>query len=501
MFSKVGHDLGLTADKVRIAISSPKGIKPIVEERYSIQRKRNQAIQDAKVFVETANQSRLEKLVKSVPQFFFEKAIYGHGSVGMITHAGFNLFSPKAWGHWFPNFANQFKYLFNKGAYEKAVEDLENHPEFNKWKRAGLKIDPFKVTDEYSGLKKFFGEGAKAGDRGFFALKTFRLGFAKSLYDGLSEIEKSDPNTIKEISKIVNHATGTSDYEPSKALSTISFAPKLEASRWQRIIIEPIKAFNTFTKIAGGKEVTPSERAGAKLVAKRTGTMVAVYFSALAVNQALLTASGSKDKVNFLDPSGKDWLKFKVAGKDVDVTGGMVSAVHFLANIISLSMKTRKMLHGEGVDEKAFEQTGRYIEGKFSPFASTAFQTYTSHDFQGNTMPWSNKPPTHWYNHRMTWKEYLWTQAPIPFAEGARDTYQQMEETGMSSPNIEQIFTGIAQGLISGGTGARVSEKPKEKSLGEIEKMKTQFKIENDRYDARTRSQDALEERKKKAGR
>lgn len=459
-FSKAGQDLGLTADQIRNAISSPKGLKPIIEERYNLQRRRNQAIKTAKEFVRTANQSIIEKIIKGIPNFFFEKAIFGHGTVGMVTHAGMNIFDPKAWKEYFPAFAKQFKFLTDKNAYEKALVDFQNHPEFNKWKRAGLAVDPFKVSDDYSVVKKIFPKLAGGGDRGFFALKLFRMGLAEQIYNGLSAAEKADPETIKEIAKNVNHATGTSDVNFPSGINTAFFAPKLEASRWARIITQPAKAINTFSKMAESKfsdrEVPEHEKAAAKLVARRAGTMIATYAGLLAVNQAILSATGSKKKINFTNPLDNDWLKFKIGDKTVDVSGGIVSTLHFIASTLALASQSKGELHGKTVREKAFSNIGNYATGKFSPFAQTAFQTYTAHDFLGNTMPWSNKPPEHKFNHKMTWKEWLWTQAPIPAAEAAKDVYQSMEKRGVKQAKIEEIFNGISIGLVSGGTGARI---------------------------------------------
>lgn len=480
MLMNVGMDTGLSADQVRNAFASPKNIKPIIEGRYTIQRKRNQAIEQAKRFVEDSNKDWLEKAIRAVPNFFFAKAIWGHGTVGLITHAGRNIFDPVGWKNYFNNFGNQYKFLLNKNAYEKAKTDLQNHPDFNKWKRAGLAIDPFKTTSEYEGIRKILGAGTLAGDRGFFALKTLRFAMAKAIYDKLPEIDKADPNTIKEIAANVNHATGTVTKDFGQAVKTLIFAPKLEASRWQSILVHPIKAANTFRKMAAstftGKEVPISERVAAKQVAKKTGRSLATFAGLLLANQALLVATGSKHRINFTNPLDKDWLKFKVGDKTIDPTGGIVSSVHFLANLLAIPFETKQDLRGDSERDKIFENAGNYLTGKASPFMSTSFEAFTSHDFAGNSLPWSNKPPTHAYNHKLSWWEYGFTQSPIPISEGARDVYQSMEDAGVPRPTIEMIFSGIFSGFVSGFTGLQVKKDfPKHTSTSTIKDLDEKY--------------------------
>jgi hypothetical protein len=167
------------------------------------------------------------------------------------------------------------------------MEDLTLEPDFTFWKRAGLAVEPSKVYDDYQSFSKYFGRLGVAGDRGFNALKIYRYDLAKSIYDKLSNVEKSDPNTAKEIAKIVNHSTGSANVIIPKALNVAFFAPRLEAARWARLIVEPAKAVNTFVN---WNKATPAQKAAAKVVTKRAGEMLGTYAALLAANQGLLTA-------------------------------------------------------------------------------------------------------------------------------------------------------------------------------------------------------------------
>jgi hypothetical protein len=117
----------------------------------------------------------------------------------------------------------------------------------------------------------------------------------------------------------------------------------------------------------------------------------------------------------------------------------------------------QKDLKGKTRKESIFIAVGNYAFNTISPIASTAAEPILRHDFNGNTVPWSNEEPLHG-GHKLTWKEYLWQQAPIPAAEAARDMYTSMEDSGMDKATINDIFTGVFHGIIAGGTGARVME-------------------------------------------
>ena len=182
---------------------------------------------------------------------------------------------------------------------------------------------------------------------------------------------------------------------------------------------------------------------------------------ALAINNAMLIAAGSQQRVNFTDPTKKDWLKFKGGDSNIDVSGGIISTVDFLGHLLYLPTETNKELsvdeHSNRVD--AFTKLGsNYAFSKLSPFASTGKEVLTAHDYLGNTMPWSDDKPKNKYAHKLDWKEYLLTeQAPIFIASGAQATYESMRDRGMSDAQINDILTGIVKGAIEGGTGTHVS--------------------------------------------
>ncbi len=467
MLKGVSIDLGLTSKQVLKAFENTKGTKVISDEMFRLQSVRRKADAKVKQYIQDANSSRLGRWARAVPNFFFRKAIFGHGTVGMITHAGMNIFRPTIARIYWNNFRRQFKNSFgaftDKGMadYEKNMQHLQNDPLFITAKRAGVKVDPTERSDDYTGLKKWAVSQKimGGGDRGFNALKQFRMDYFTNEYNRLSEAEKADPETLKEIAKIINHSTGTTNHNVAGVINTTVFAPRLELSKWARIVTDPLKALTT---IGRWDKATPAEQAASKFVIRKTGEVMATYLTGLAINQSLLWATGSKQSINFTDPTKKDWLKFKMGGETVDASGGIVSTMGFMAHILSIPFlsvdKNGKLSDGKTKADELMKTGWDYATSKASPFASTAKDVITSHDFRGNTMPWSNDKPLNKYAHKLTWKEYLLnSQAPIPIAEASRSMYESMEERGMSTVQIDAFLTGLMKGFISGGTGAKVS--------------------------------------------
>ena len=483
MLSGTANDLGLTMKQVRDAITTPKGARVISDEMYRKINQRRSAMSRAENYVETADKTRMQKILGSIPNFFFGLKTFGHGTVGAITHAGMNLFQPSRWKNYFPFFINQFKYATSVPKYEQAVEDLKNHPDYTFWKRAGLAVDPGEKYDDYQSdfakkiaktkLGSFFNKVGAAGDRGFFALKVYRLGLAKSFYDNLSASQKAEvnkkgiPKTAIEIAREVNHATGTSELDlgkgpVSKFVNTAFFAPKLEASRWQNLIGDPVKATKTF---ANWKNASISEKSAAKRVVRNAGEKIATYAALLAVNAGVLAATDSDDQINFTDPSQSDFLKFKVLGKTIDPTAGMESTIRFIYSMlhptyVGIEGGTKREMRKTPAEQQTniLATQARY---KLSPVASTVADILTTTDAMGRPLPFSEVKPRRGQT-AYDYLEYLsHQQTPIPVGEFFKELQSSMEERGMSKAQIKDYINAIAVGAITGATGVKIGDTPK----------------------------------------
>ncbi len=430
----VATDLGLTQQQVRKAITLPKSVRKISDDLYMTMRRRTLMQNKSKEYILTANRSKLSKFIKSVPQFFMEKAILGHGTVGFFTHAGAEVLDPRMAKIFWKDFFKQYQYAFgNQAEYEMAMQDLIRHPDFAFWKRAGLKIDPENThSDDYGALKKFFGKLALAGDRGFNALKVYRLDKAKRLWDGLSESEKADPNMAKMIAKRVNNSTGTTDDRFPDWVNNTIFAPRLLASKFNRIIAQPYKAVETLTK---WDKATPAEKASAILTAKTTGVQVATLVTLLYANKGLLKLAGSDQDINFTDPQKADWLKFKAGDITLDPTGGQIPETKFIENLLQAGFEKAAR---KAISETQYSQIGRHIRGKLAPGTANIYDAIVHHDFMGNTLPWYNDRPDNVRAHKLSWEEYIESQFPIPIAEAFKVMNQSMLDNGMDKKNIDE---------------------------------------------------------------
>lgn len=469
MLNGVATDLGLNTVQIRDALTLPKTAKRIVDVIYEKRYLQQQAIARAKQLVKNEKGGYLTKGVLGIAKFFFQKAIFGHGHAGMITHAGGELYDPPMWKSYFRNTVLQFKNAYgNKGEYQKRMDDLMATPNYVKAKRAGLQNDPTKAADDYqeqnSFIPKWMNKVLEVGDRGFNTLKVFRQDIFDHYYDQLPESLKEDPEALKNIAQLANAATGYSDYKSGKIVSTGLFATKLLGSRVDKIFVRPAKALETGIKLSLGKDVAEAEKVDAKRYAKRTGIMLATYAGALAVNQGLLAVSGSKDKINVTDPTSPDFLAFKAGDKTIGVSAGVVPMIRFVAGLFTVATESQKALNGKKRGDKFENILGNYLSNQLSPSASTVKDFITQHDFSGNTMPFSDDKPSYKDAHKLSWSEYLLeSQTPIPIADAVKTVYTTMENQGVPKPKVDDILNGILMGVIA-STGARVGDEPKPKA-------------------------------------
>lgn len=466
VIGQVAMDTGLNAEQVRRAIAEPKGAKVVTDKMYAEMYRRNQILNSAKAWVKSANQSAERKFWNKVIKLPSAIITFGHGSVAPITHVGTDLFRPSNWKSYFNFMLDSYVYSFGgltdkgKARYEQAMGDLVRDPMFLTAKKAGLKIDPTDLSgDDYSKYQGVFHKISKMGERGFNAMKPYRLEQFKKIYNGLSDQAKADDDVIKTIAKMVNLSSGTTNVKIPEGTDAVLFAPKLVTSQYQRIFTEPTKAAITFAKWGTGHEVTDAQKLQAKMVARHAGEMMATYLTLLAANQAILSMSGSKQKINFSDPLGPDWMKFKVLGKDVDASGGMNSSLRFVTSL------GKEVLRANGViktDEKASpgDSEGRKIlkqfTNKLSPFAGDIAEVASGTDVMGHPLPWSAVKPSAG-REKLTWGNFVEGKLPIPLAEGFKAFHDAAKEKGMSAPVYKKLLEGITIGILTGTTGAKIS--------------------------------------------
>lgn len=452
-------DLGIKTADVRRLLAQPKGAKVLTDEMYGKMAEQRRIQNSAKSWLKDQQQNTILKYGGKIPKAFFSAKVIGHGTVGMITHAGNQMFDPRAAKDYWTNFIRQYPMAFGKsGAYhEMMMEDLQHHPLYNKAKRAGLVIDPHKFADDYqtAPMIKYFGQ---IGNRGFDALKLYRMTRFAHEWDNLPVTLKTK-EMASLISDSVNHSTGVVKASIPKGLqstaTTLLFAPKLEASRWMFAVAEPAKAAGT---VANWRNATPEMKRQAMSEVKQKAVMIGTYFAALAANQGLLSAMGSNQKVNFTDPKKQDWLDFKVAGHNVGIVSPFKSMVRLFSK--ELHAVFGKRSNFEKLQGDRLEQAGGAVEsygrGKLSPFAGAVADSIARHDYAGNTLPWSNEKPKYKDSTHLTYGQYAAHQfLPIPLEDGMKEVWASK---GMGDSMAKTALKAVLTAAAVGGTGARVTD-------------------------------------------
>lgn len=457
-------DYGLSKEDIYNGLASPKGARVLTDEMYAKMAAQRRVTNLAKQWVAEAKYPGYEKFFRGIPNAFFNLATFGHGTVWTVTHAGNQYFLPKATGQLFKDLGRSFKLMgaHDNGAYhERMMQDLVRDPLFIKAKRAGLANDPFRYQDDYqnAGVVKLFKSIGLMGNRGFDGMKLFRQFRFNQEWESLPDSLKT-PESAKLLADNLNKATGiTKASNLPKWTNTAFFAPKLEASRWAFLYGDPIKDARV---LLNKRNESPEAVHAAVRDVRQKLTMAGVYLGALGVNQALLSASGSDDKINFTNPRSGDWLSFKGFGHNVGVVGPMISSVRFLQNIAHDFWGERSKLEkiqstrGSEAGTRAFE----YLRGKLSPFAGVALDVASQSDAVGRPLPFSNDPLSYRAKNlgakdKYSYQEYASKKLlPIPLEEAAQDIWRSQ---GRSEDTIDKWMRAIGIGIASGTTGARIS--------------------------------------------
>jgi hypothetical protein len=396
-----------------------------------------------------------------IPRVFFIDKVFGHGFSFLITHAGMNTLDPLAWSRWFPAYLKQFPLVFSKAYHERWAQGLVRDTEENHWtvaNHAGLANDPFNYKDEYMQVSS-----KMLGNSGGDALKDFRQHRFNQKWNDLSPEDRTS-EMAEVIADLCNHESGFIKQGFGKygnLVSTGAFAPKLEGSRWAWLIGDTARSAATIAKVVAHKEVTPEEWYFAQKDLWKKARIVGFLYGSLVVNQGFLTSSGSKEKINFTDPTKSDFLAFKVDGHTVGLMTPVLGIVRLFANLY-------KDIRG---DRTKFQQlTSRraatastlfnYAQGKASPFMQPLLDVGFQSTFDNRPMPFSNDPVPSYLRkegeEKHTWGEYTATEfAPIPVEEGIKEMWSRQ---GMDESTQQKLLRSLMVGAVGGLTGARIGE-------------------------------------------
>lgn len=460
-------DLGLSVDQLQHALGSSTGMKKITDEMYRNQYRRDLIKRNAKLYILAKGDGKGFKILKAIMSVPRGLKVFGHGTIPMETHVGMSKFDldPAASKLYFQHVLKTYKLYGSSVYYEKAMQALKSEPTWALFNRLGLHNHPDVTYEDYllpnTWFKKSWaGKLQEASRRGFDILKIYRQAKMQYYYDKLSQEEKSDEDLLKQYTNITNHETGSAKpifregSNAGKLADQMLFAQKLETARWASLhdIAHALKV------AAGGKNSTMGEKRLAKMVLMRAARLAGAYMGGLLINNIILSVTGSKQKINWTDPTKSDFLDYKIAGKNIGLTGGMVSLVRFLYSIPRAMFSSKKELHNKSTKDAWVDYTSKYVQGKLSPLAQDAIDVGTHHDYNGNTLPFYNDKPIHSYNKKLTWPEYSTKYLPIPF-EGMFDNVKsEMENNGLSKPDAITLTKGIFSGAVEGTLGVQVKE-------------------------------------------
>lgn len=439
----------------------------------SEKRKTVDAIEEIRMANRSAPQRAIDA-VKNGLQTIRAAAIAGHGTVGMVTHAGGLVFRPSVAKIYWSNFFRQWGMWLNKPFHDQLVYKLKTDPEFEMWKKAGASIDPEKTYTDYGMYAKFLGKLGEAGGRGFDALKMARLELNKADWAKVPNDIKANPDqaleTQKRIAEINNKATGAiaKGNEPINQLArnkwaeNTLFAPKLYASRWSRIVLDPYKTAGTFFD---WKNASDADKFAATTRLKHAAEFTGALVAGLVANQAILSATKSGQKVNFNDPTKSDWLKFKGAGKEVSVDGGLLDPVRLIGQVVWGDLVQNRTRNQEFREGSRFDKAGhdmlKYMRGKLNPTVGLILDSSTGSDFVGRPLPTSIpnalfgtplEKPKFRDQPAYTWPEWVLQHGPIPLAAGSKIAYDEMRKKGLSHIQATDILKGAAYSA-AGTTG------------------------------------------------
>jgi hypothetical protein len=461
---KIAKDTGLSMQEVSEKLASPKGSKAITNDMYAKTSARRAVEAAARDWVTNQRMPGWQRFAQKLPRAFFRLATLAHPTVWAVTHTAPEIFKPHDWAQLWPNYVKAFRLagVHDGGAYHaQMMADLQRDPNYITARRAGLENDPSKRVDDYqkAWLGGWFGKLGAIGNRGFDGLKLLRQDLFNKHWDDLDPAMKTKDQAAM-MSDAINHSTGATSVRFPEWMNWSFFAPKLAASQWQWMITDPAKAAKILTP-SYWADATPAEKSLAIGQLKEKATVAGFYATLLAANQGLLSASGSKQSINYTNPTRSDFLKFKAGGQTIGVGSPMLGNVRLLTSLInSATGHPAPYQKHESVQDQMGNAVLDYARSKLSPFAGTVADVFTRSDFEGRPMPFSNAPVKPSLRRQgiysgYTLPEYLAQKLPIPLAETIHDVWKSQ---GMDETTMDHWISAITAGTVSGLTGARVSK-------------------------------------------
>ncbi len=483
---KLGTDFGLPVKDVLRGLNQSRSVKRVADDVWQKQRQARILKQSAKRWIQTAEETWMQKVIPTTARAAFAAKTGLHGTVALGTHAPLvAATNPKIFAE---NFGKMYKLVASPEYYEMQIRDLKNRDNYDTAQRAGLVNDPSKMEDfndpklaqGFPKLAEYFkkklgplGKFIGAGTRGYTVLKILRQDLFDKHWDGLAQSEKT-PDMARAIADSINHITGVTKTKLPDTANLALFAPKLLYSRIQFAAGDPIRAANSLLK---GSNMTPEQKWFAMNQVKEKAKIFAVASSLLLANQQLNNFLGDKKKLNGVpqwaggagwNPMASDFMKFRVAGMNVAWGSPFLTMTRLPARLIQIGMgnggKTRFLVYP---DESMYKTVGSYLRTQESPIAAPLVSLLTKADYEDRPLPqipgYGPPPPVPKRLAAQGVKPYTWpefilrTTLPIPFEEGAKEIWHY-GGLGDTPAKQEALLKAFITTTLMAGTGARISE-------------------------------------------
>jgi len=228
------------------------------------------------------------------------------------------------------------------------------------------------------------------------------------------------------------------------------------------------------------RKATPEQRYAAVEQLTSKALIAGTLYALLNINQGILTATGSKQKVNLNDPMRSDFLKFKAAGSDFAYGNALITDMRLPASLYRIISsdggKTKSLVYA---DESVYTVLGKFARSQLSPFMGTLVDLGFGSDYASRPLPRAGfglLPQDRPVPKRLkaqgyepyTWPEY-WSEqlSPIPGQELIRSVWQH--GLGMTKAQVEALEKAVAATTINAATGGRVSEDIPQRQPGPYE--------------------------------
>jgi hypothetical protein len=417
--------------------------RDLTNDAWKKQYNRRVIVQQAQDMSRLANMGPLRKTLSAIWSIPRGVATMGHGFVFPVTHGGDLIMRPASWGTFIKGFLNTYQGAFSKSFTARMLSEMESRPLYDTALRSGLDVGAKSLP---SGI---LGKGAHGpAMRAWNMLTTMRYELwerqmKKFISPDMSQEEVLDIG--KNLASWANHATGSGKGPIANLGGDLLFGPKLTQSKLNRLTVDPAQTINTF---ANWSKATPGEKAVAWTRLSGATQYLAAGVGFLAVNQGLLMALGSKEKVNFTDPTKADFLAFKGGGIEGYVPG-LHTEIKTLGKILATAFMSNKELRGESRQAHAGEILGQYAMAKTNPIFQRGQEVLFRQNWEGRPTPWSETQGTE-KKPKMSWGEYAGSVGPIPLQGPIGYVYNKLKEGGASAMDA----SAIVKGLILSGVGA-----------------------------------------------